>query len=127
MDNPGLHSIPICEFHYSALEHLMVQSGQVCAMCKRRLAKNHIYYLGSETSNLNSAMTAEGIPIVLSEKPIICKLCKCFAAIILKNPEERPENSSTFFTEYKKRFVHTFRTRVFILNLVFSDCYILMI
>lgn len=98
MDNPGLHSIPICDEHYSALEYLMV-----CAMCKRRLAKNHVHYLGPESVDLNQALAEEGIPLSLTDKPVVCKLCKYFVAIILKNPDERPENSSTFFVEYKKR------------------------
>ncbi|XP_063911022.1 uncharacterized protein East isoform X2 [Zophobas morio] len=101
LDNPGLHSIPICDEHYSALEYLMV-----CAMCKRRLAKNHIHYLGPETVDLNSALSAEGVPLSLTDKPVVCKLCKYFAAIILKPLEDRPENSSTFFREYKKRLLH---------------------
>jgi hypothetical protein len=101
LDNPGLHSIPICDEHYSALEYLMV-----CAMCKRRLAKNHVHYLGPETVDLNSALSAEGIPLTLTDKPVVCKLCKYFAAIILKPPDDRPENSSTFFAEYKKRLLH---------------------
>lgn len=33
-------SIYICENHYEAISHLMV-----CAVCKRKLAKNHIFYL----------------------------------------------------------------------------------
>ncbi|XP_008191771.2 uncharacterized protein east isoform X1 [Tribolium castaneum] len=101
LDNPGLHSIPICDEHYSALEYLMV-----CAMCKRRLAKNHVHYLGPETVDLNLALTTEGIPLSLTDKPVVCKLCKYFATIILKPPEDRPENSSTFFVEYKKRLLH---------------------
>ncbi|RZC37265.1 uncharacterized protein BDFB_004147 [Asbolus verrucosus] len=101
LDNPGLHSIPICDEHYSALEYLMV-----CAMCKRRLAKNHVHYLGPETDGLNSALTREGIPLTLTDKPVVCKLCKYFAAIILKSLDDRPENSSTFFLEYKKRLLH---------------------
>lgn len=32
--------IPICDGHYELISHLMV-----CAMCKRRLPKNHIYYI----------------------------------------------------------------------------------
>ncbi|KAG5882570.1 hypothetical protein JTB14_011769 [Gonioctena quinquepunctata] len=101
LDNPGLHSIPICDEHYSALEHLMV-----CAMCKRRLARNHIHYLGPETIDLNNALNAEGIPLTLTDKPVVCKLCKCFASIILKGPEERPETSENFFREYKRRLLH---------------------
>ncbi|KAJ8938586.1 hypothetical protein NQ318_013640 [Aromia moschata] len=95
---PASHSIPICDEHYSALEHLMV-----CAMCKRRLARNHIHYLGPETNDLNNALNDEGIPLMLTDKPVVCKLCKCFASIILKDPEERPENSANFFREYKRR------------------------
>lgn len=98
MDNPGLHSIPICDEHYSALEHLMI-----CSMCKRRLARNHIHYLGPETNALNSSLMTEGIPITLTDKPVVCKLCKCFASIILKDAEERSENSVNFFNEYKRR------------------------
>ncbi|KAJ8984567.1 hypothetical protein NQ317_006029 [Molorchus minor] len=101
LDNPGLHSIPICDEHYSALEHLMV-----CAMCKRRLARNHIHYLGPETNDLNNALNDEDIPLTLTDKPVVCKLCKCFASIILKDPEERPENSASFFKEYKRRLLH---------------------
>ncbi|XP_023017565.2 enhanced adult sensory threshold isoform X1 [Leptinotarsa decemlineata] len=100
-DNPGLHSIPICDEHYTALEHLMI-----CSMCKRRLARNHIHYLGPETIDLNKALDAEGIPLALTDKPVVCKLCKCFASILLKGSEERPEASDNFFKEYKRRLLH---------------------
>lgn len=75
----------------------------VCAMCKRTLAKNHIHYLGTETSDLNSVLHNLGIPITLSDKPVVCKLCRYFANILLKAQEERPENSTEFINEYKKR------------------------
>ncbi|KAL1489908.1 hypothetical protein ABEB36_013834 [Hypothenemus hampei] len=101
LDNPGLHSIPICDDHYNALEHLMI-----CAMCKRRLARNHIHYLALEVQELNEALRDEGIPIFLTDKPVVCKLCKCFASIILKDPEERMQNSANFFKEYKRRLLH---------------------
>ncbi|CAG9864416.1 unnamed protein product [Phyllotreta striolata] len=101
LDNPGLHSIPICEEHYSALEHLMI-----CAMCKRRLASNHIHYLGPETAEINKALKENGIPLALTDRPVVCKLCKCLASIILKNPKDRPEASNNFFLEYKKRLLH---------------------
>lgn len=98
LDNPGLHSIPICDDHYAALEHLMV-----CALCKRRLARNHIHYLGPESRDLNSALNVEGIPIKLMDKPVVCKLCRYFATLVLKDVDERPENTYNFFKEYKKR------------------------
>ncbi|KAK9875713.1 hypothetical protein WA026_009510 [Henosepilachna vigintioctopunctata] len=101
LDNPGLHSIPICDEHYVALEHLMV-----CAMCKRRLARNHIHYIGPEVDELNAALIAEDIPMKLSDKPVVCKLCKCFATILLRNSEEKPDNFEDFFVEYKKRLLH---------------------
>jgi hypothetical protein len=37
---PRGHLLAICESHYDAISHLMV-----CAMCKRRLQKNHIFYI----------------------------------------------------------------------------------
>lgn len=40
MINDSLTLIPICDTHYQAISHLMV-----CAMCKRRLPKNHIYFI----------------------------------------------------------------------------------
>ncbi|XP_018321694.1 uncharacterized protein LOC108734572 [Agrilus planipennis] len=101
LDNPGLHSIPICEEHFAALEHLMV-----CAMCKRRLARNHIHYLGPEVNDLNDALMSEGVPIKLSDKPIVCKLCRYFATLILKPTDDRPENSIDFFKDYKRRLLH---------------------
>ncbi|XP_072383489.1 uncharacterized protein east isoform X2 [Diabrotica undecimpunctata] len=102
LDNPGLHSIPICDQHYAALEHLMI-----CAMCKRRLARNHVQYLGPETTELNRVLNENGIPLKLNDKPVVlCKLCKCFATIILKNPGERLETSVNFLNEYKKRLLH---------------------
>jgi hypothetical protein len=33
-------TVAICELHYEAISHLMI-----CAVCKRKLAKNHIFYI----------------------------------------------------------------------------------
>lgn len=38
--NAAMTLIPICDGHYERISHLMV-----CAMCQRRLPKNHIYYI----------------------------------------------------------------------------------
>lgn len=101
LDNPGLHSIPVCAEHYGAVEHLMV-----CAICKRRLARNHIHYLGNECDMLNAALQKEGIPVTLNDKPVVCKLCRYFASLLLKPPpSESQSNTAEFFRSYKKRLV----------------------
>lgn len=38
--------IPICDDHYKLIDHLMI-----CAMCRRRLPKNHIYYIVNVSIN----------------------------------------------------------------------------
>lgn len=38
--NNVLNFVPICDTHYQLINHLMV-----CAMCKRKLPKNHIFYI----------------------------------------------------------------------------------
>lgn len=74
-------------------------------MCKRTLATNHIHHLGIEMNELNNILDNMGIPIKLNDKPVVCKLCRYFANILLKMPDERPENSTEFIKEYKKRSV----------------------
>ncbi|GJQ64953.1 hypothetical protein Trydic_g7120 [Trypoxylus dichotomus] len=101
LDNPGLHLVPICEEHFNVLEHLMT-----CAMCKRKLARNHIHYLGPEAGELNEKLNGIGIPVKFNDKPVICKFCKYFATLLLTDEEERPENSSEFYKEYTKRLLH---------------------
>lgn len=99
MDNPGLHSIPVCAEHYRAVEPLMV-----CALCKRRLARNHIHYLGSECDMLNTALQKEGIPVTLTDKPIVCKLCRYFSSLLLKPPlADRQSQTAEFFKQYRKK------------------------
>lgn len=40
--------VPICDTHYQLINHLMV-----CAMCKRKLPKNHIFYIAQVSKNQN--------------------------------------------------------------------------
>lgn len=37
---PTNANVSICEEHFAALSHIMV-----CAMCKRKLPRNHIFYI----------------------------------------------------------------------------------
>lgn len=99
LDNPSLHSIPVCSDHYTAVEHLMV-----CALCKRRLTRNHIHYLASECETLNAALQKEGIPVTLADKPLVCKLCRYFSSLLLKPPPlDSQSNTAEFFRQYKQR------------------------
>lgn len=75
----------------------------VCSMCKRKLARNHIYYLGSEIDDVTKALNEERIPVKLEDKPIVCKFCRIFASIILKLEEERVGVENEFFTKYRKK------------------------
>lgn len=85
----------------------------VCAMCKRRLARNHIYYLGSETNDLNRLLNEMGVPVKLGDKPVVCKLCKYFANCVLKEgPNEQPETSEGFLNEYRKRYVTKYFSQI---------------
>lgn len=100
LDNPGLHSIPLCDDHYSLVEILMV-----CSMCKRRLAPNHIHYMGPETTELNKILNDMNIPVSLNDSLAVCKCCKLFATLALRLPEERSRNDGCFFDQYKRRQV----------------------
>lgn len=49
--NLNLEGLPvgtlcICDNHYDAISHLMV-----CALCKRKLMRNHIYYVSQVRTN----------------------------------------------------------------------------
>ncbi|CAH1962209.1 unnamed protein product [Acanthoscelides obtectus] len=106
LDNPGLHSIPICSEHHARLEHLMV-----CAMCKRRLARNHAHRVPtSEAQTLAEALEKADIPIQLAERPVICKLCKCFGTMAVRRMQEDDEDDEAgeeeFFSGYKRRLLH---------------------
>nr|CAH7745517.1 unnamed protein product [Callosobruchus chinensis] len=106
LDNPGLHSIPICTEHHARLEHLMV-----CAMCKRRLARNHAHRVPtSESRTLAEALEKAEVPIQLSERPVICKLCKCFGNMAVKRLQEGDIDDDAgeeeFFVGYKRRLLH---------------------
>lgn len=75
----------------------------VCALCKRRLARNHIHYLGFELETLNNALEKEGIPVKLTDKPVVCKLCRYFATLLMKDSNDIKSNTANFFKQYKKR------------------------
>ena len=48
---PTNANVSICEEHFSALSHIMV-----CAMCKRKLPRNHIFYINQVRALTNIAI-----------------------------------------------------------------------
>lgn len=48
---PTNANVSICEEHFSALSHIMV-----CAMCTRKLPRNHIFYINQVRTNFLSCL-----------------------------------------------------------------------
>ncbi|XP_044737037.1 uncharacterized protein LOC123298996 isoform X2 [Chrysoperla carnea] len=119
----GLHSIPVCETHFEALERLMA-----CAMCKRRLPRNHAHSIGfPEAETLNEAFEQHKLPIRLATASaststdgaggddnknmnsgcsVVCKLCNYWASLLLKPPDNARSHTISFFESYEKRLLH---------------------
>lgn len=92
------HLIPICDNHYDAISHLMI-----CSLCKRKLAKNHIFYIYQDIDKLEIKLTELGIPVSLGTTPVVCKICRYFANLLLKPPEPKTQ---------KAQFIKTYRSRL---------------
>ncbi|XP_076242483.1 enhanced adult sensory threshold [Calliopsis andreniformis] len=97
-------SMSFCVNHYSKIERFLT-----CALCKRRLARNHTHHLAStETEELNQILGQQGIPVVLAAGTFVCKLCRYFTQLQLKYKDV--ENMSTghrsFSKSYRKRILH---------------------
>ncbi|XP_023706258.1 uncharacterized protein LOC111863791 isoform X2 [Cryptotermes secundus] len=94
---------PMCLEHYSWIDYYMV-----CGICKRRLTRNHMYPLGPEVHELNTALASDGIPVCLSDKLFVCKLCRYFSSVRLKykDPSQLAGNHKLFFQGYRKRLLH---------------------
>ncbi|XP_069684355.1 uncharacterized protein east isoform X2 [Periplaneta americana] len=104
MDKMPQHlPFPLCPKHYSWVDYFMV-----CGICKRRLTRNHMYPLGPEVHELNTALASDGIPVQLSDKLFLCKLCRYFSSVRLKykDPSLLAGNHKLFFQGYRKRILH---------------------
>jgi len=101
MDKMPQHlPFPLCLKHYSWIDYFMV-----CGICKRRLTRNHMYPLGPEVHELNTALASDGIPVRLSDKLFVCKLCRYFSSVRLKykDPSQLAGSHKLFFQGYRKR------------------------
>ncbi|XP_015511523.2 MATH and LRR domain-containing protein PFE0570w isoform X1 [Neodiprion lecontei] len=97
-------SMSFCVNHYSKIERFLT-----CALCKRRLARNHTHQLvAAETDELNERLRHQGIPVPLSTGTFVCKLCRYFTQLQLKykDIENMNANHKSFFKSYRKRILH---------------------
>lgn len=95
-------SMSFCVSHYSKIERFLT-----CALCKRRLARNHTHQLANtETDELNQLLGQQGIPVLLSAGTFVCKLCRYFTQLQLKykDVENMNTNHKSFFKNYRKRY-----------------------
>ncbi|XP_055613315.1 titin homolog, partial [Uranotaenia lowii] len=98
--NFSTNLIPICDGHYELISHLMI-----CAMCKRRLPKNHIYYIVNEIPQLERLIQEQGIAMKLGNSTlVVCKLCRYYANLLLKPPDAKSQKAQ-FIKNYNRRLL----------------------
>lgn len=99
--NPHL-PFPLCNQHYYWVDYFTV-----CGICKKRLTRNHMYALGPEANDLNMALKKDGIPIRLSDKLFLCKLCRYYSSLRIKYKDTSVLNTShkLFLRSYKKKIL----------------------
>lgn len=98
--NAAMTLIPICDGHYERISHLMV-----CAMCRRRLPKNHIYYIVNEIPQLERLIQEQGIAMKLGNSTlVVCKLCRYYANLLLKPPDAKSQKAQ-FIKNYNRRLL----------------------
>ncbi|XP_014615602.1 PREDICTED: kinesin-related protein 4 [Polistes canadensis] len=97
-------SMSFCVVHYSKVEIFLT-----CALCNRRLARNHTHLLtDAETTELNQRLSQQAIPVSLSARTFVCKLCRYFTQLQIKykDPENMSINHRSFYKSYRKRILH---------------------
>ncbi|KAJ6633244.1 hypothetical protein Bhyg_15980, partial [Pseudolycoriella hygida] len=97
LDGMAVGTLSLCDSHYDVISHLMI-----CTLCKRKLLRNHIYYLSKELPRLQDLLKDEAIPVVIGTSPVVCKLCRYYANLLIKPPELR-SHKSVFLKNYSKR------------------------
>ena len=65
----------------------------------------NMYRVGPDVLELNAALSADGIPTILTEKRFLCKICHFYASIRMKckDPSEMSANQCQFYENYRKR------------------------
>ncbi|TMW51693.1 hypothetical protein DOY81_003185 [Sarcophaga bullata] len=96
----GAASVWLCQTHYDTVIQC---SG--CVLCKRRLGKNHMYHITSDTDRLEKALCEMGIPVQLGIGTAVCKLCRYFANLLMKPPDSSKSQKAEFVKNYRKRLL----------------------
>ncbi|XP_059619871.1 uncharacterized protein LOC132263884 [Phlebotomus argentipes] len=94
----GLGQVPICHKHYDIISHLMV-----CVLCKRKLPRNHIFYINHEIKRLEQLIRKQGIPVTLGANAVVCKLCRYYTNLLLKPPDRKTQ--AQFVRNYRQRLL----------------------
>ncbi|XP_026479744.1 uncharacterized protein LOC113386160 [Ctenocephalides felis] len=102
-------NIHLCTLHYDAVSHLLV-----CALCKRRLARNHAHYLAAaESSRASDLLRAQGIPHLGLDagqggSSAVCKLCRYYVGLLFKADAEGGRTSkAAFIKSYRRRLLES--------------------
>ncbi|XP_055923211.1 uncharacterized protein LOC129953778 [Eupeodes corollae] len=90
----------ICDKHYEA-----VAQSSGCVLCKRRLGKNNMYHITTDTDRLEKALADMGIPVTMGQCTAVCKLCRYFANLLMKPPEHGKIQKIEFVKNYRKRLL----------------------
>ncbi|XP_024885261.1 uncharacterized protein LOC112463235 isoform X2 [Temnothorax curvispinosus] len=97
-------TMSFCVNHYEKVGRFLT-----CALCKRRLTRQHTYPLtNAEIDDLNHLLDPQGIPVLLAVGTFVCKLCRYFAQLQLKYREvdNMSVNHRSFCKSYRKRILH---------------------
>ncbi|XP_070493109.1 serine-rich adhesin for platelets isoform X3 [Chironomus tepperi] len=97
---PTNTNVSICEEHFAALSHIMV-----CAMCKRKLPRNHIFYINQDIARLEHIIAEQGLHVKLSNSTlVVCKLCSYYNNLLFKPPEPKTQKAD-FVRNYTKKLM----------------------
>ncbi|XP_011867805.1 PREDICTED: uncharacterized protein LOC105561979 isoform X2 [Vollenhovia emeryi] len=97
-------TMSFCVNHYGKVGRFLT-----CALCKRRLTRQHTYPLtNAEIDDLNHLLDRQGIPVLLAVGTFVCKLCRYFAQLQLKyrDIENMSMSHRSYCKSYRKRVLH---------------------
>ncbi|CAH0387325.1 unnamed protein product [Bemisia tabaci] len=93
---------PLCSQHYYWVDYFTV-----CGICKKRLSRNNMYALGPEAEELNQYLHEDGIPVHLTDKLFLCKLCRYYSSLRLKYKDLSlmTPGHKTYFRSYRRKIL----------------------